>query len=245
MTVRETPGAAEWIAELATERVRLDRGSAAERVADVLRERIMEGFCPPGARLSEATLCAALGISRNTLREAFRLLGHERLVTHELHRGVFVPVPSEQDIVDLYRVRTMVECDAVRRGRSAPEPALRAVHQAVKDGQDAAQAGRWREVGTADLHFHQAIGGLAGSERIDELMRRVLAELRLIFYLMARPHKFHELYLLRNADIARLLGAGEFQAAAALLADYLADSEALFVAAARRRLGSPAPEPID
>jgi DNA-binding GntR family transcriptional regulator len=232
--VSETEGA-QWVTELAAERERLDRGSAAERVADVLRERIMEGFFRPGARLSEGTLCTALGVSRNTLREAFRLLGHERLVTHELHRGVFVRVPTEQDIVDLYRVRTLVECGAIRRQRSIPEERLAAVLQAVKDGQEAAEAGRWHDVGTADLRFHRNLCVLADSERVDELMRRVLAELRLVFYRMASPRDFHEPYLARNADIARLLSAGEFQAAAAMLADYLADAEAQLIAASRRQ----------
>jgi DNA-binding GntR family transcriptional regulator len=235
VTVRQTESA-EWVVELAAERERLDRGSAAERVADVLRERIMEGFFRPGARLSEGALCTALGVSRNTLREAFRLLGHERLVTHELHRGVFVRVPTEQDIVDLYRLRTIIECGALRRHRSVPEERLAPVFQAVKEGQDAAADGRWHDVGTADLLFHRALCALVDSQRIDELMRRVLAELRLVFYLMDSPRELHEAYLARNAQIARLLGAGELEAAAVVLADYLADAEAQLVAAARRRL---------
>jgi DNA-binding GntR family transcriptional regulator len=227
--------AVQWIEELASEREKLDRASAAERVADVLRERIMEGHIPPGARLSEGALSAALGVSRNTLREAFRLLGHERLVSHELHRGVFVRVPAEQDIVDLYRVRTVVECGALRRHRTVPVDLLGPVDEAVRDGQQAAKEGRWHDVGTADLRFHRAIGALVGSERVDELMRRVLAELRLVFYLMASPREFHEPYLARNAEIARLLAAGETQAAAVVLADYLADAEAQLIAAGRRR----------
>jgi DNA-binding GntR family transcriptional regulator len=236
VTVLE-PDTSGWVAALSRERERLDRGSAAERVADVLRERIMEGFFRPGARLSEGALCTALGVSRNTLREAFRLLGHERLVTHELHRGVFVRVPTDRDIVDLFRLRTLIECGAVRQQRSVPRERLARVFQAVEDGRAAAAEGRWHDVGTADLLFHRALCALVGSERIDELMRRVLAELRLVFYLMDSPRELHESYLERNGDIARLLGAGEHQAAAAVLADYLADAEAQLAAAARRRLG--------
>jgi DNA-binding GntR family transcriptional regulator len=222
------------LAELAVDRHRLDRSSAAERVADVLRQRITEGFFPPGARLSEGELCTALGISRNTLRESFRLLGHERLVGHELHRGVFVRVPSEADIVDLYQVRTVVECGALRDLQLPDEERLDAVRAAVRDGYSAAQAGDWPAVGTADLRFHQAIAALVDSARIDALMRNVLAELRLVFHVMASPREFHEPYLERNQEILRLLEANEPQAAARVLARYLADAEQQLVAASRR-----------
>ena len=55
--------------------------------------------------MSEEQLVEALRVSRNTLREAFRLLTHERLLVHQLHRGVFVPELHESDLVDLYRLR--------------------------------------------------------------------------------------------------------------------------------------------
>jgi DNA-binding GntR family transcriptional regulator len=203
----------------------------------VLRQRIMEGVFPPDTRLSEATLCAALGVSRNTLREAFRLLGHDRLVAHELHRGVFVRVPSESDIVDLYRVRSVVECGAVRNAQHATQAQLNEVRSPVKAAQAAAAEGDWHGVGTADLRFHQALAGLAGSDRLDERMRSVLAELRLVFHVMASPRDFHEPYLARNVEIVDLIDAGETQAAARVLAGYLLDAEAQLTAAARELLG--------
>ena len=75
------------ITELASDRATLQRSSTAERVARILRERITDGTLHPGSRLPEDALGTALGISRNTLREAFRLLIHERLVVAELNRG--------------------------------------------------------------------------------------------------------------------------------------------------------------
>jgi hypothetical protein len=82
-------------------------------VADVLRRRITDGDLPPGSRLSEEQLVQVLRVSRNTLRESFRLLAHEGLLVHELHRGVFVRVLDEDDLVDLYR------CDGRSRARSS------------------------------------------------------------------------------------------------------------------------------
>lgn len=110
---------AEQLTQLADDRALLGRTSTAERVSDILRSRIAEGYFPPGTRLSEDSIGGALGVSRNTLREAFRLLTHERLLVHELNRGVFVRVLSVADVEDIYRTRTLVEC-AVVRGLGEP-----------------------------------------------------------------------------------------------------------------------------
>ena len=45
-----------------------------EMIAQALRQKIIAGELLPGARLSERELTSQLDISRNTLREVFRLL---------------------------------------------------------------------------------------------------------------------------------------------------------------------------
>jgi DNA-binding GntR family transcriptional regulator len=112
-----------WLHELQAERPRLDRASTAGRVADVLRTRITEGSLAPGTRLSEEDIGTALGVSRNTLREAFRLLGHERLLVHQFNRGVFVRKLTVEDVRDLYQLRRILECGAVRRAAERFSPA--------------------------------------------------------------------------------------------------------------------------
>jgi DNA-binding GntR family transcriptional regulator len=81
------------------------------------------------------------------------------------------------------------------------------------------------------MHFHQAIASLAGSPRTDEAMRRVLAELRLVFHVMDAPRTFHERYLPGNRAIADLLAAGDFEAAERELGAYLDAAEAQLVEA--------------
>jgi DNA-binding GntR family transcriptional regulator len=206
-----SPAAADAFTALASDRGGLARSSTAERVADIMRERITDGSLAPGSRLPEDAVGSALGVSRNTLREAFRLLVHERLAVAEFNRGVFVRRLTRDDVIDLYRVRSLVECAAVRR--------------AVADGEQAAATGRWPEVGTANMRFHQAIVALSGSPRLDEFMRQVTAELRLAFHVMENPRAFHEPYLSRNRDLAALIEAGDGVAAERQLATYLADAE--------------------
>ncbi|UNO43657.1 GntR family transcriptional regulator [Streptomyces sp. MST-110588] len=225
------------ISELAGDRALLGRSSTAERVADILRDRITEGYFPPGVRLSEESIGGALGVSRNTLREAFRLLTHERLLVHELNRGVFVRLVTVEDLDDIYRVRMLVECAAVR-DLGEPPYDVAALDAAVAAGEHAFKERAWREVGTANLRFHQALVALAGSPRTDELMRGVLAELRLVFHVMDDPRRFHAPYLTRNRQIVETLQAGDTAEAERLLKCYLEDSRAQLSGAYAQRIAA-------
>jgi DNA-binding GntR family transcriptional regulator len=220
-----SPVTQQMTAELVRDRSSLASGSIAERVAGLLRTRIMEGLFPPGTRLAEEAIGQALGVSRNTLREAFRLLCHERLAVHEMNRGIFVPVLSHDDVVDLYRLRRLVEGGAARMAATADLAARQAVLTAVEEAEEAAAAGNWLEVRTADLRFHQAVAALAGSPRVDELMRRALAELRLVFHAMTDLEQFHAPYLTRNRVIAEAVVAGRGEDAEAELLGYLSHAE--------------------
>lgn len=142
---------ADWLASLTAEGVVLGRVSTAERVADFVRTRVMNGDLLPGTRLSEEALRTALGISRNTLREAFRLLTRERLLVHEHSRGVFVRTPDVADVVDLYAARRVIESGALRAWRTAQEGKRREVHDAVRFQKDSARAERWNDVATGNI----------------------------------------------------------------------------------------------
>ncbi|GAA3751455.1 GntR family transcriptional regulator [Plantactinospora mayteni] len=214
-----------WLAKLQDDRSLITRASTAQRVAEILRARITEGALLPGTRLSEEMIGAALGVSRNTLRESFRLLMHERLVVHELNRGVFVRVLDVQDVVDIYRVRRVLECAAVGNARTSSAEAMDALEAALVEGEQAAAEQRWFDVGTANMQFHQAIAGLAGSPRIEEIMRQALAEIRLAFHVMAAPQTFHQPYLERHRELLELIRGGEVERAHTVLDDYLRTAE--------------------
>ncbi|MGH3586459.1 MAG: GntR family transcriptional regulator [Pseudonocardia sp.] len=210
--------------DLAADRALLSRTSTAERVAAILRTRIIEGYFRPGTRLAEDSIGTALGVSRNTLREAFRLLSHERLLTHELNRGMFVRTLSVEDVVDIYGVRRIVECGVVRTV-TGTHPGVTGVAAAVAAGEDALAHSEWRALGTANISFHRELVALAGSARADEIMSGLFAELRLVFHVMIDPEEFHAPYLARNRAILRRLEAGDGPGAAEDLETYLHDAE--------------------
>jgi DNA-binding GntR family transcriptional regulator len=227
-----TPGQAvsETSAVLSVRRSLLDRGSRSTQIADIIRSCILDGVFRPGARLSEPEICSSLGVSRNTLREAFKSLVEERLVVHELNRGVFVRVPTPGDVSELYSCRRVVECAAIR-GVDPATADLGGLKRALDDADAASSDQDWTRVGNADITFHKAISALNNSRRLDGLMNDVWNELRLVFHVMADPHTFHMPYLSRNHAIYDAVTAGDVDVAERMLSDYLRDAEGQILAA--------------
>ncbi|WP_255945713.1 GntR family transcriptional regulator [Streptomyces odontomachi] len=202
-----------------------DSSGAASRVADALRTQIVSGELKPGSRLSEERVREAHGVSRSTLREAFQRLIRERLLVHELSRGVFVRQLSRADVADLYEVRRIVECAAVRRIRTLTPAGLRRLSGAISDGLAAREELRWDDVAAASIRFHEALVALVGSERLNAMMSGVLAEFRLAYAQMGDVRTFHAGFLERHREIASALYSGDVEGAADLLEVYLADAE--------------------
>jgi DNA-binding GntR family transcriptional regulator len=205
-------------------------------MAEQLRQKITAGEFQPGQRLSEQSLSEHLGISRNTLREVFRLLTKDGLLRHEPNRGVFVSVPSIAAIIDIYRVRRLIECQALAQAYPR-HPAKKRMREAVDAALRARQAGDWLGVGTANMAFHMGIVQLADSERLNLLFAQVLAELRLAFGLLRDPEFLHAPYVDMNSSILDLTEAGDFAKASAALNEYLVHSERIVLAVYARQLG--------
>ena len=204
-------------------RLRVAVPSVADRVAAELRLQLAEGLLLPGARLTESTIADDLGVSRNTVREAFAELAAERLVVRHPNRGVFVASLEAGDIHDVYTVRRFIEVSAIRGGGSPERVA--AVRAAVEEGRAAAAATTRRRLGSANQHFHGAIVALADSRRLDTIMSQVLAEMRLFFHKATVDAHFYRSYLDDNDEICKSLEAGELDRAGDLLLAYLDRSE--------------------
>ena len=210
------------------ENLRVERPTTGQRAADILRTRILQGELRAGTQFAEQRLAAILGVSRNTLREAFQILIGERLVVHEPHRGVFVRRITAPEVSDIYTFRRLVECAALARPHGFDH--LAHMRAAAGDGDVAAGRLAWGEVGTADLRFHLAVVTAGGSTRLDQAVTVLFAELRLAFQLVADPAVLHAPFLVRNAEILALAEAGDHQQASIAMRSYLDAAEALIIA---------------
>lgn len=221
---------ASWVAALRSRATAAGPASTANRAAAALRELIADGLLPPGAQVPEQLVAEALQVSRNTLREAFRLLAGEQLLEHKVNRGVFVRRLDRADVVDIYATRAFLECAALRCAEPTDEQ-LTALRDAVTAARGARDSGDGTAAGSADLAFHQAVMALAGSTRLDSFITSLFAQLRLAFHVMADAHTFHAAYVERNAQILELLQTGDAAGAGAAMHAYLDDARDQILAA--------------
>lgn len=200
---------------------------------------LISGRLLPGQKLSEQKISTALGISRNTLREVFRLLTSQRLLNYIQNRGVFVAAPSEADLIDIYRLRRTVQRGGILASRKT-HPALATMRSLAKRAEELARSGAWHEVGTTNMEFHRAMVQLNDSQRVSEAFELALAEMRLVFSLLEDSRHLHEPYISWNMRILVALEANELLTAEKELELYLVQSQSDVLAALARSKARPA-----
>src|SRR5215475_432564 len=90
------------------------RGDSVDAVVETIRQGILTGRFAPGQRLIVRDLMQEIAYSRSTLREAFRRLEADKLVTFVPNRGFCVQRLAPDEMRDLYRIREQLEGLAAR-----------------------------------------------------------------------------------------------------------------------------------
>jgi DNA-binding GntR family transcriptional regulator len=207
----------------------IQKTSTADQVAGLLRERILRGELRPGTPLREVLLAGSIGVSRNTLREALRILIQEGLVLHTVHRGITVTQLSPEAVADIYQVRRMLELKAVETGK--PNKAqIAGLYEAVDRLEEAAKAQDWPRVFESDMLFHRRLVALLGSERLEVFYGNLLGELRLGLVEVDRASRDVKRSRAEHRRVADLLAAGNRRECARLLTEHLAEAEKLVTA---------------
>lgn len=206
--------------------ISLHRVSTAEAVAEALVGLIVSGTLRAGEPLRESSLATKLGISRNSLREAIRLLERSRLVKYEIHRGAIVSTPTLKDLEDLYLTRRQLELAGVMREPS--EEQLAAITAAFEQLSRTADQQVAEPIVAADLALHQAIVGLLGSERLSSFYRQICKELVFYFTVLSYADEEYvnpqESIVSRHQGIYDAIVAGDRQLAHDLLERHIEEN---------------------
>lgn len=89
--------------------------AAAEQAAQSLRDEILSGAIPSGARLGEAELAGRYAVSRTPIREALSRLAAEGLVEIQPNRGARVATWTAEQLREIFELRLRLEPYAVRQ----------------------------------------------------------------------------------------------------------------------------------
>lgn len=136
--VPQPPGAASRVAADDSYRVARVAAPLRQSVIASLRSAIAAGRFKAGERLTERDVCEMTGVSRTLVREAFRQLESEGLITVVPHRGPVVSRVTTAQAEGIYQVRRVLEGLASELfALHATEEDLRALRRALKNIQAA------------------------------------------------------------------------------------------------------------
>ena len=190
--------------------------TAQEFVLGELRRSIVTGELRAGEQIRQDALADRLGTSRVPLREALKILEGEGQVTYHPHRGYFVAELSADDLVEVYRIRELLETEAVAQGIARMTDAdVEALARALEAIEAAAAAADVSEMTDANRRFHFMLIEHAGMPRLTRLIRQLwdaTDAYRAVYFAASenRDHVEHEhraiLNAVRERDIPLAVG---------------------------------------
>jgi DNA-binding GntR family transcriptional regulator len=146
--------------------------TAQEAVLTELRRAIVTGELRPGEQVLQDALAERFGVSRVPLREALKILEGEGQVIYRPHRGYFVAELDLDDLREVYRIRDLLESEAVRVAvPRVTEPELAELSAALDDVERAAAAGDLVRMAEANRRFHFGLIEAAHLPRLSRLVR--------------------------------------------------------------------------
>jgi DNA-binding GntR family transcriptional regulator len=146
--------------------------TAQEAVLAELRRLITAGLLRPGQQIVQDALAVQFGVSRVPLREALKILEGEGQVTYVAHRGYFVTELSLSDLIEVYRIREILEAEAV--SIAVPQMTAEDIHRlegAERDVRAAADIADVVAMTSANRRFHFAILDACALPRLIWLIR--------------------------------------------------------------------------
>jgi DNA-binding GntR family transcriptional regulator len=144
--------------------------TVASRIYGAIKQQIIDGRYPPGARITEQQVAAEFNTSRTPVREAMRLLAADGFADFKPNSGTIVRTWTREQVREIFDLRVLIESEV------AAEAALRiqddevAQLEKLQDGIEALGnakgADAMRRLGELNRQFHRVIANASHNERL-------------------------------------------------------------------------------
>ncbi len=151
-----------------------ENASLVNRVADAVRQAIMDGKIAPGERLSVPEIARRLGVSRTPAREALLLLERDGLVEARPRLGVVVLRGDHQNLQQLFQLREALEGMTARLAARAMTAEEHAALDAIIDRHEQAVAQQDIEGHVVeDIAFHGTLRDGSGNRYLAQSLTQI------------------------------------------------------------------------
>lgn len=186
------------------------RPNLSHDIATELRDRIIDGRCEAGTRLNEVHLANELGVSRTPLREALTRLVSEGFVDQAPRRGFFARPLEPGEIESLYRIRAILDPEALRlAGLPTQEQidALERLNQEIEAAEDPSR------IIDLDDQWHLDLLAHGDNQILIDLIRQFMHRTRRYEYAYMRERGNVTVALDEHRSILDALRRGDLEAA--------------------------------
>lgn len=185
-------------------------------VCDELRTQIIAGDYPPGAHLVEDRLAKELGVSRNPVREALRVLQAEGFIDMIPRRGAVVATLSDVEVRDIFDVRMALERLAAQlAARRADKEDVDELRRILAEAEAALSQDDAAALTELNAEFHEQVLIVSGNGYLRDVMLQLRGRMKWIFSRTAgSPRGQHSLD--EHVQLADAIERGDEDAAAEL-----------------------------
>lgn len=198
------------------------RGSMPEAVASALREAILDGAITPGTWLREAEVAREMKVSRTPVRDAFRILASEGLVSINANQGAVVAPMTTEDVIELYVMReTLEKLSAKLAARRGAQQCLEAFSTLLPKMKEVGKQGKHQELSRLNFDFHTVVLEAAGNRYLSRALSQIQnAARRFPDPTLGLPGRVEE-SIEEHAALADAISNGDAETAERLAGDHM------------------------
>lgn len=151
------------------------KASLVDQLHHIFKERIMNLELELGQKIDMQKITNEFGISQTPVRDAFNRLVQEGLVRLVPRVGYYVVSLSREDITEIYDLRKMFECHALKSAiNGIDEDKLRRIKQRSEEVQEETDRKRKKaKFDEIDLKLHSLIISSARNKRLRDLFLQI------------------------------------------------------------------------
>ncbi len=203
---------------------RTPRPSLYEEIADIIRDRIVEGSLPAGSFIDEPTFANELEVSRTPVREALKVLAFEGLVDIFPNQGSYVAEIMAEDAQELIELLAQLEGFAGELAcQRYSDEMLKTLTRTHEDMILAYHRGDKPTYFKLNQRIHDDIVAASGNKHLVEAHRRCTRRLRRIRYISNLLHTAWEQSVFDHEAMLKALTARDAAATRRIMTDHAAD----------------------
>ncbi|EMN3699464.1 TPA: GntR family transcriptional regulator [Acinetobacter baumannii] len=200
-----------------------------DHIYNAIVDAILNRQLAPGARLVEAPLCEAFGVTRGVLRRVFVKLAHDKVIEIQPNRGALIAKHSVHETKEVFEARSMLEIATVKKlAQKSHRLDFSELRTLVEQESDERLAGNWAEWIKLSGQFHLKLVEANQNSIMTSYLQTLIARTSLLIGLYEIP-KHNNCSADEHRAILDAIEQGDEKRATQLMEEHLENYATTFI----------------